>query len=39
MMTAGLALAAVMRPTFWILCLALLVTWTFGLIRGFGPRG
>lgn len=34
-MSIGLAIAAVMRPTFWILCLALLVTWTFGLVRGF----
>ena len=27
-MILGLALAAMMRPTYWILCLALLVTWT-----------
>ncbi len=28
-----------MRPTYWILCLALLITWTFGLIRGFFKGG
>ena len=38
-MVAGLALAAVMRPTFWILCLALIVTWVGGLIRGFFKGG
>jgi hypothetical protein len=39
LMVAGLALAAVMRPTFWILCLALLVTWAAGLIRGLIKGG
>ena len=39
LMVFGLAVAAVMRPTFWILCLALLVTWTWGLLRGFFKGG
>jgi hypothetical protein len=30
---------ALMRPTFWILCLALLVAWTYGLLRGFFKGG
>jgi hypothetical protein len=39
LMIAGLALAALMRPTFWILCLALLCAWVWGLARGFLSGG
>lgn len=39
LMSAGLALAAVMRPTFWILVLALVCYWAWGLIRGIFKGG
>jgi hypothetical protein len=39
LMVAGLALAAAMRPTFWILALSLVCYWVFGLIRGLFKGG
>jgi 4-amino-4-deoxy-L-arabinose transferase-like glycosyltransferase len=39
LMIAGLALAALMRPTFWILCLALVCAWVWGLMRGLISGG
>ena len=36
LMSIGLALAATMRPTFWILCLALACAWLWGFVRGTG---